>query len=240
MPEVYLASAALKEESFDGLRTIEEAKKNGFSGVQLFLDKKYHETEYLEEIFDKLHNSNLGLVLHLPNEVEEKDKEIAMMFSKEFPNCKLLIHYLPAVQLPDIDGVIAGWENSIIGDFNDEQISHIEKVKKRVKDDDSFFVFDFGRMMYLEESELRKNEAFNYIKDQISRLDPRKDIIHLTDKKGWTITFRDGACVLGEGICGDLLEELFNYQGIIVFEYENLQMAISSLEVIKTAKSEGL
>src|SRR5258708_6708383 len=111
MPEAYLASSALIAEQFDGNRTIEEANKVGFAGVQIFLDPKYRNPDYLESILVSLENSNLGIVLHLPNIVEEEDVKIAEKIIREHPDAKVLIHYIPATELPNIIGTTVGWEN---------------------------------------------------------------------------------------------------------------------------------
>jgi len=48
--------------------------------------------------------------------------------------------------------------------------------------------------------------------------------------------FRDSMCVLGDGICADLLEDILSYEGIVVFEHEDLRMAIDSLDVVRKKK----
>jgi len=237
MPEVYLASSALKKENFDLLRTIEEAKNSGFDGVQLFINNQFSQEEYLKRTTEELKRSGLGLIVHLPNEVSPSDKNAAEYLVREFPDARVLIHLLPATELPDIEGTLVGWENSMVGKFGPEQVGHIDEVKKVVKKDNTFFVFDFGRMLYLEEEGVGKEEALKFIRDEISNLDPKKDIIHLSDKKSWVLKFRDSMCVLGDGVCGELLEDIYNYSGIVVFEHEDLQMALDSLTVVRDRKN---
>src|SRR3990172_5173688 len=121
MTETYLATSALIKEDFDGLRTIQEAKKAGFDGVQLFLDPKYRDENYRKAIVAELNDANLGVVIHLPNEVSLEDKKAAELLVKELPQSRVLIHFRPTINLPDIEGSLIGWENSTIGKFGPEQ-----------------------------------------------------------------------------------------------------------------------
>ncbi len=232
MTETYLATSALAKEGFDGLRTVQEAKKSGFDGVQLFLDPKYRDEHYRKTLVSEIEDSKLGVLIHLPNEVSLEDKQAAEILLKELPKARVLIHYIPAINLPDIQNTLVGWENSMIGKFGPEQVGHIEEVKKKVREDNTFFVFDFGRTMYLDE-EVGSENVTSFIKDEIKRLDPKRDIIHLADKGSWVLKFRDSMCVLGDGICADLLEDILSFDGVIVLEYEDLQTAVDSLSVIR-------
>ncbi len=231
MPEVYLASSALISEDFDGNRTIEEAQKAGFKGVQLFLDPKYRDRNYLESVLISLETSELGLVLHLPNIVEE-DAQVAERIVKEYPETKVLVHYLPATELPVIEGTTVGWENSKIGPLSEDMVEHLQKVKDKVFKDNTFYVYDMGRQLYAsDESEVQR--TIEFIRAEIRALDPKKDVIHLADKTSWILKFRDSMCALGDGIMKEFIDDINNFQGPIVFEHENLEMALKSLEVIK-------
>ncbi len=232
MPEAYLASSALIAEQFDGNRTIEEANKVGFAGVQIFLDPKYRNPDYLESILVSLENSNLGIVLHLPNIVEEEDVKIAEKIIREHPDAKVLIHYIPATELPNIIGTTVGWENSKIGPLNEEMLTHMEEVKQKVAQNNTFFVYDMGRQLYAND-ETQIQESINYIRAQIKSLDPKKDVIHLADKTSWVLKFRDSMCALGDGIMQEFVEDIRNFKGVVVFEHENLQMALDSLKALK-------
>ena len=127
-PDVYLASSALIEEDFDGVKTVEEAQKAGFDGVQLFLDPRYRDLEYRNEAISKLKESGIGLVLHLPNVVDDEDIQAAEDIVRSFPNAKVLIHYEPATKLPEIEGTRVGWENSRNGALNSGQKEYIQRV----------------------------------------------------------------------------------------------------------------
>lgn len=233
-PEYCLASSALKDEGFDGLRTIEEAVKGDFGSVQLFVDKKYRNPEYLESIITNLKDSDLEIVLHLPNTLIEEDVKVAEKITQNFPDTKVLIHFEPTTTLSLIENTIVGWENSLIGRLDQEMRGHIEAVTQKVQEDDTFLVFDMGRLLYAGEKDVAsQEEVIAFVKDQISKLDPTKDIIHFTDKTSWELPFREVACILGDGIMGEFMEDLANFEGQIVFEYENLGIALKSLKAIK-------
>ena len=89
-----------------------------------------------------------------------------------------------------------------------------------------------GRQLYVSD-ETQVQEGINYIKAQIKSLDPRKDVIHLDDKTSWILKFRDCMCALGDGVMQEFLEDIKNFGGVIVFEHENLQMALDSLKALK-------
>src|SRR5258706_12710345 len=235
MPEIYLASSALALEDFEGKRTIEEASQSGFDGVQLFLDPRYRNPEYESSILENLNQSGLKLVLHLPNTVTDEDIHIAENIVESFPDARVLIHYIPATELPNVNGTKVGWENSQIGPLSDEMVEHLRGVEERVKKDNTFFVFDMGRILYAEgEEEIAK--TIDFIRLKIASLDPTKDIIHLADKTSWVLKFRDCMCVLGEGVMVNFIEDIGKFEGAIVFEHENLQMALQSLDFLKSSE----
>lgn len=56
----------------------------------------------------------------------------------------------------------------------------------------------------------------------------KKDVIHMTDKTSWTLKLRDCACIAGDGICAELLPDILVYDGIVVFEHENLDQTVKN------------
>jgi len=232
MLEIYLATSALAEEGFEGKRTIEEARKANFDGVQLYLDPHYRDAEYREKVIEKLRESGLKLILHLPDTVEQADKEAAEAMVDAFPESRVLIHYIPTTSLPEISGTRVGWENSHIGPLESVQRKHLEEVINKVDEDGTFFVFDMGRLLYTPNEDVSPQETIDFIKNQLQELNPQKDVIHLADKKSWILKFRECTCVLGDGVMKHFLEDIKNFKGAIVFEHENLQMALDSLTIV--------
>lgn len=231
MPEVFLASAALKANNYDGLNTISEAKRHGFDGVQLYIDNRYHSNQYLIEIAKKLKSTRLGLVVYLPNTPSQTDLDVADYLARVFPDSKTLIHYFPATELPSINNTVIGWENSMTGQ---QDTSHIEEVFGRSRRDETFFVFDIGRPLYAPDNDPDlQSSVINFVRHMISQLDQGNDLIHLADKLTWPGKFRDVMCTLGQGICGVFLDDLRDFSGIIVLEHEDLQMAVDSLPVLR-------
>jgi sugar phosphate isomerase/epimerase len=226
MAEVYLASSAIQ--GFDGLRTIDEAQKVGFDGVQLFLDPRYREDDYLRAVIDRLAFANLGLVVHLPNEVVTEDIVPARELIRSVPGSRALIHYLPATRLPIIEGVEVGWENSVIG-YN---LDHLSQVKAAVKRDRTFYVFDMGRPLVLE-GKVDSTTAVREVREEIRNLRHGVDMIHTADKDDWDTRFRGHWRAMSHGICAAFLNDLRAFDGVVVLEHEDLQMAIDSLGVLK-------
>jgi sugar phosphate isomerase/epimerase len=225
--EIFLASSVI--EGFDGHQTIKQAQESGFDGVQLYLDPRYRDPEYTAETIALLCDSGLGLAIHLPNTVTEEDLAAAEVFVEKIPDVKIFIHFSPTTEAPKVKGTKVGWENSLTGVFDTDQI---EEIIEKVAEENTFFVFDPGRIMYTDE-ETSKEEIVAYIREKLGQLDPERDILHIADKECWTLRFRDCMCVLGEGVCAELLEDIAAFPGIIVIEMEDLEMALDSLEVIK-------
>lgn len=214
MPQVYLASSALIKEGYDGLKTIVEAKRAGFDGVQLFLDHSYRQDKYLIRTINALAFGQLGLVLHLPNEVSQADIQAAEKLVKHYPGTRALIHYLPTTQLPKVEGTRVGWENSTIG-FDP---IHVREVKNAVNRNGTFFAYDLSRQLVLDGT-VTLDTAVMAVKRNIQYLKPRKDIIHVMP--------------MAQGICAAILADIRNYPGIVVLEHEDLQMAVASLSALR-------
>jgi sugar phosphate isomerase/epimerase len=232
MKRFYLSSAALINEHFDGLKTIEEAVKHGFDGVQLFLDTRYREREYLKKIFNKLDlYPNLGLLIHLPNEPLEIDIFTVKVIYKQYPLTKFLVHYEPLIILPLKNKVPISWENSVSKVFDPKTI---EIPLNQSRKDRTGFVFDYARIAFSQNNNIKEQALIiEYIKHVISLLDPDTDILHAVDKTQWDKGARDGWAACGSGILKDLKQNLKNYSGIIVFEHEDLNLQIESFKNLR-------
>jgi hypothetical protein len=232
MPErkTYLATSALIAEGFDAHRTAEEATKHGFYGVQLFVNQEYHVPRYVGSLISVLREKNLGLIIHLPNTPSPEDIQAAEDFVEEIPEASVIIHYLPATCLPQVKGTIVGWENSV----NSPDLDHVNQTLEKVKADDSFFVFDCGRLMNTNDEDT-KQQVRDFIDSVLQKLDPKRDILHLGDKTNWEGKFRESMCPFGEGILAEFLPQVKEFVargGKVVFEQEDLQMTIDSLKAL--------
>lgn len=235
---VALASSAVKD--FDLRKTVEEAKKNGFKSVQLYIDSDKFDDPYIEELINELRDINLEIVIHLRNlpEFNDKDRVQVERILNELPNRKIqiLIHYFKGMTVEDvpyINGVKVGIENSKTGVFDPD---HVEEAFELSRACNSYFVFDHGRILYAQ-SEEEAEKVINYIIEMINRLDPKKDIIHSADKRGWTLRFKSSWTYLGDpqGKAYPLIDSLRSFHlkgGTIVFEHEDLEFAVKSKETL--------
>lgn len=228
---IYLATAALAKENFNAEKTIQQASDNGFDGVQLFINKSYYDPIYIDSLATEINKKDLGLIVHLPNEPTKKDIEVLEQFVEKVPNSLAIIHYLPLTELPKVQNIQIGWENSI----NKTQTEHIDEVWEKVRQDKTFFVFDYARLMKTDSQEI-KEQITGFIEKMFSKLRPNLDILHLADKETWEGEFRDCMCVFGKGVVGQFKKEVKQFVdlgGKVVFEHEDLQMAIQSLKELK-------
>lgn len=229
---IYLATSALKSENYEAMRTIDEAKRYGFYGVQFFVNQDYKGTSYIDELADRLRKEGLRGILHLPNvaRLSEEQMEMADDFALNTNEGKILIHYLPATAMPLIRGARVGWENSV----DKPDTEHVDEVRRRVIWDDTFMVYDFGRQMNTTNRAEQKKVTL-YIGKVLQTLRPTEDIIHVAGKKSWEGSFREEMCSLQESIEAAFLPQIREqvYQGLrIVFEHERLDLAVKSLKAL--------
>ena len=224
---IYLATSALAAENFDAYRTIEEASKHGFYGVQLYINPDFYQPGYTTSLNTALRDKQLSLIVHLPNLPNKTDIKVTSELAEHVPDSLALVHYQPLTQLPQIRGITIGWENSV----NAPEIDHVVEVREHVKKDETFFVFDYGRLMITDQEET-KRQIRHFIETTLSQLRPKKDVIHLADKTSWDKKFRECPCAFGQGVVSEFLPQVKDFVtrgGRVVFEDENLQMAIDGL-----------
>lgn len=231
MSEIYLASSALIHEGFDGFATIREARKHLFDGVQLYLDPSYRDVNYRDGVVKSLSRGDLGVVLHMPNIPTPLDISAIRDLQARLGRSRTLIHYEPLTK-PFVSDLHLGWENSRNGTIKRKhQDVHLRELRNAVRRDNTFIVFDMGRMAYTDEL-TDEDRTIGFIREQMNRLIHRRDIIHTADKDNWEVEFRNGMCALGNGVMKHFLSDLQHYHGIIVFEYEDLNMAIESRRIL--------
>jgi hypothetical protein len=135
-----------------------------------------------------------------------------------------LVHYLPLKELPLKDANI-GWENSLYGEFYKE---HVLETFAKAREDTTFFVFDVTRVMYLDENHKDPQEILDFVAGQV-RLLTEEDVIHFTEKKSWHQTGRQNPCVFGEGVLKPIAPSIKNFGGIVVPEFEDLDITARSV-----------
>jgi len=224
MAEVYLASSAIA--GFDCIETVRTAKETGFAGAQLYLNKSFEDPRYTQELIDVLGLAGIGFCIHLPNHPDKTSITAASAIAEEFNDAKMLMHYLPRRTMVEIPQARMGWENSITGVHD---LTHIKMVQKLAKQQDRFFVFDYGRSLY-SGFPTKQSRILRELNGVLSSLRPGVDMIHSADKTSWTKPFRETMCAVGPdiGVGRALFPALAQYRGVVVMEHENLGMALES------------
>lgn len=226
---LYLASSALVAEGYSAVRTIDVASGHGFYGVQLYVNQDYYLKGYVERLIGRLNEKHLSLIVHLPNIPTRSDLKVAQAFVNGTKDSLVLVHYKPLTTLPKIRGTKVGWENSV----NAPDLAHIDEVMARVRKDSTFFVYDFGRLMYTDNA-ATKQVVRDFLSTTIPELRPDRDVIHIADKLYWHQRFRDCQCALGMGVMSEFLPQVQHFVsqgGRLVIEQEDLNMAIESIRV---------
>lgn len=230
MPEIYLASAALAKEHFDAQRTVEEASKNRFKGVQIYVNSRLHDPDYLGDLIQQLYVSRLRTLLHLPNQPLALDLQAAEEIATSTLGTRILIHHSPTNLVPVGRFSSTGIENSVTGRHDEK---HIQDVYALTRSARLFFVYDPGRSFFAaENNQVLQKRITDFTCKMIGRLNPKKDILHVADKTGWETNFRDAWCVVGQGVMAPILPTLKAFSGVIVLEHEDLGKAIASRIVL--------
>ncbi len=231
MTEVYLSTAAISSvpKKFDSIETLAEAG-DGFDGVQIYLDSRFYDREYRHRFAKSAKSTRLGLIVHLPDRPNDQDLAIVQGLVDEVPRTKVLVHYGPLKTAPKLENSRVGFENSV-SHFDPLHIWHLyllTRVQRRP------FVFDYGRSFKANDLDLRRQKRIiGFTRSMIKRLNSGQDIIHAKDKRQWSSRFRETMCPLGQGISGQIVPELQQFNGIVVLEHTNLQMARESIGIFK-------
>lgn len=240
-----IASSSAPE--MDNIKTVELAVTHGFEAVQLYMDPRVRQQYYRTQLISNLMDTDLKVVLHLPN-LNQQDfsihpddlsaaEEICYMLAWKDPT--VLVHYEDRMTIKDIPLINqrpVAIENSKTRSFDPD---HVRAALNLAREAGVPFVFDFGRILYARTTdgiEIDPEEIIYFIKEMIAELDPAVDVIHLTDKNSWDKSFRESACVFPEGINSAFIDELVHFDragGIIVWEFEDLEMTLASSKALK-------
>jgi len=221
--KIFYPSSALFKEKFDCIRTIEEASKFPVQGVQLYINGSFTGHAYCDKLLGLLNSSKLDVLWHLPNSPTEKDLDMYLYLIKSRP-AKGLVHYLPLKELP-LKGADIGWENSLYGEFYKD---HVLESFAKARENNTFFVFDITRVMYLDEAHKDPQEILDFVVEQMKLL-TEEDVIHFTEKKSWYQTGRQNPCTFGEGVLKPIAQLIKDFGGIVVPEFEELDVTSRSI-----------
>lgn len=248
-----VASSTQKSHETDAyglIPTIDFAEQNGISSIQLFLNDKFvGDEEYMIKVVEQLLASTKihTVVIHLPNDFREITESyiirtewlINLLPHKKFV---VLTHYeegMSKEDIPIVNGNRIAIENSKTGEFDRQ---HVLAALDLAREAEVPFVFDLGRIMYLDpESPRFRGEViqlFAFIEDMIGELDPNRDIIHAADKTDWKARFRDCWTYLGDlqGKAFPHIPSLSRFSadgGVIIFEHEDTDLAWKSVQAIE-------
>ncbi len=222
--KLFLASSALKKECYDLIRTIEIAQKYDFYGVQLYLADRFLNSHYVEAVASFLYETNLRTIVHLEDEFKDIYIQPTQKILSHTDNKIALIHYKEAMQIPNIKGVQIGLENAISG-YDEHYYSFLDATIKAKK---LHFAFDIPRLFGTTPRNMKVID--NFISKTIQRMGA-SNIIHLIDIIRPGIS-RNLWCTLGCGIITPHLASILSFKGPIVLEYENLDMAIKSKDLL--------
>lgn len=236
-----VASSIVKDREFDLRETVRIADESGAGAVQLYVNNRAKDPEYFRRLSAALAETDMAIVVHLPNVKDLKESDIAFAenLEKNLPDkdIRTLIHYEDGMRMeevPLVNGRPVGIENSETGSFDPAHVKDAYLLARMVG---SFFVFDHGRIMYADNHN-PPGKIISFIKKMISALNPGVDIIHTGDKTNWYDSFAKAQCAFGDenGIAMPLLPDLQGFSqkgGVIIIETEHEEMGLRGLERLK-------
>jgi hypothetical protein len=219
--KIYLANAAFKAADYDFALTIEAAAREGFAGVQLYVNEaNERRRSMLAGIARSARDADLGVLVHLPDTVTQATARAARLLLQYQRSPRALIHYRPGQPIPAIEGVRIGLENAIQG----LDAAYYEQWARACRRRGTFAVFDVPRLFGRRNVDLRAARPF--ARDGLCRL-RATDVVHLIDQK------RPGSrradwCVVGRGLLRPLLPLIAAHPGPVVLEFEKPGQAVAS------------
>ncbi len=238
-----LASSALIKNGYDLWSTVEVASKNGFTAVQLFINEFKNDDAYVGRMIQMIRDSEIKeIVIHFHNFgfITQKEIEIAERIENELPDRIIipLVHYendMIPTMVPVVNGRLVAIENAKTEVFDRDEIMKVYNFTRFMGVP---MIFDHCRIMY-PKNEKEQKEVIEFIEWFITnRLRPGYDVIHTADKTQWDKRFKDCWTYLGDpdGVCYPLLlalKEFSDKGGVVVFEHEDEDMAVKSLNAFQ-------
>ena len=223
--QIYLANAALQSRRYDLAATVEIAAREAFAGVQLYVNEKQaRDLAAIDDVARAARDARLGVIVHLPPETTESIAAATRCLLRHEARPRALVHYDPVRPLPEIEGVQVGLENAVQG-LDDEYYARWLAARRARA---TFVAFDLPRLFGRENVDLRAAREFASRMLRQSRPD---DLLHLIDQKRPGDRRADW-CVLGEGLAAPFLPRLARHGGPIVLEFETLEHALASRDVL--------
>ncbi len=229
---------------FDLIQTVQSALEAKAGSVQLFINDSLMDPLYMFGLINLLASSHMSIILHLPDYPvfisQPQHSQNAATLIEKLPgkDIRVLIHYFEGMtvdQIPVINGKKVSIENAKTRAFYSEEVKAAFNLTREAGVP---FVFDPGRIMYINnEATESQGQIEEFILDIIDQMDPSKDILHMSDKTIWG-DFRPNACAFPDGISKFMIVPLLQFaksDGVIIFEHENLEQAIKSLEAFAEA-----
>ena len=230
MSRIYLASSVFRSQAFDLRQTVRAAVWYRFAGVQLYLSRDLLVSEfYLKQVRDVAAQARLKVLLHLPDDFDDFYLPAAEILLSRQKEKNLVVHFFPGMQIPRWPGMVWGLENAFSG--RDEM--YFNELARIVAERKGFLVFDIPRLFALPVAHREDLAAFT--RGVLKKMGSG-DVLHLVDFRGDDPSRRTW-CVLGEGNMGLFQEEIGSFPGAIVFEYENLKMALKSRATLEVWKN---
>jgi hypothetical protein len=241
-----LANSAIP--GWDNIEAVRVAAEYNFKFVQLFLDHRVKDPIYRKNLIDALNNTQLGVILHLPEvskegyTLNEEAKVAAEDIQKNLNSrdIKILVHYEEGMQvkdIPTIKGQKVALENSKNFVFDP---NHVLKVIELTNQAGVGFVFDPERILFAVDDNGKAIDTeviVEFVKNIMRKLKPGSDLIHLRDKTSWTESFRKSLCAFPHGINNAFISEVKDFSnqgGTIVWEYEHLDLALESSRALNS------
>lgn len=219
---IYLASSAA--EGFDLIETVELAERHGFDGVQLFLSEPFISEGYIKKLEKVIKRAGVGVIIHLPDVYTTSlDSAVERILAGIQPGMAL-IHYCEGMTVPGIKGVKIGLENAVFG----YRREYYEELLEVARNGGYLWAFDVPRLFGEIPGDRGKIHRFlMYLFQSLGK----DDVLHLIDQLDYG-RGRELWCPLGKGLLGPYMEYILKFRGPIVLEYENVDMAIMSRDVL--------
>lgn len=219
---VYLASSVA--EGFDLIETVELAERHGFDGVQLYLSEPFLSERYFNRLLRVIKRAGVGVMVHLPDVYTSiLDGPVKRLLAETQPR-KALIHYRDGMAIPAIKGIKTGLENAVFG----YEREYYDRLLETARGGGYFWAFDVPRIF--GEIPGDRGKIHRFLVHLFDRLGS-DDVLHLIDQVDFGRD-RELWCPFGEGLLAPYMEYILKFRGPIVLEYEDIDMALRSRDVL--------